>query len=98
MLGATKPTTGNYPVIFNERISSSIVGHILSAINGETIIRGSSWLLKSMNKNIMPEKYSLIEDPHILRLSGSRPFDAEGLKTKRNKFIDNGVLKAGLWI
>lgn len=96
MLGATKPTTGNYPVIFNERISSSIVGHILSAINGETIIRGSSWLLKSLNKNIIPEKYSLIEDPHILRLSGSRPFDAEGLKTKRNKFIDNGVLKS--WV
>ena len=58
ILGATKPTTGNYPVIFNERISSSIIGHILSAINAETIIRGSSWLLKNLNKNIIPEKYS----------------------------------------
>ena len=96
ILGATKPTTGNYPVIFNERISSSIIGHILSAINAETIIRGSSWLLKNLNKNIIPEKYSLIEDPHLFRLSGSRPFDAEGLKTKKNKFIDQGVLKS--WV
>ncbi len=96
MLGATKPTTGNYPVIFNERISSSIIGHILSAINGETITRGSSWLLKNLNENIIPENYSLIEDPHIFRLSGSRPFDAEGLKTTKNKFIDKGVLKS--WV
>ena len=83
MIGATKPSTGNYPIIFNERISSSIIGHILSAINGETITRGSSWLLNNLNENIIPENYSLIEDPHILRLSGSRPFDAEGLATKK---------------
>ena len=93
MIGATKPKTGNYPVIFNERISSSIVGHILSAINGETIVRGSSWLLSHLNENIIPEHYSVIEDPHILRLPGSRPYDSEGLETKKNKFIDNGILK-----
>ena len=51
---------------------------------------------KNLNKNIIPEKYSLIEDPHLVRLSGSRPFDAEGLKTKQNKFIDQGVLKS--WV
>ena len=96
MIGATKPSTGNYPVIFNERISSSIIGHILNAINGETISRGSSWLLNNFDENIIPENYSLIEDPHILRLSGSRPFDAEGLPTRKNKFIENGILKS--WV
>ena len=96
MIGATKPFTGNYPVIFNERISSSIIGHILNAINGETISRGSSWLLNKLGENIIPENYSLIEDPHILRLYGSRPFDAEGLPTRTNKFIENGILKS--WV
>ena len=96
MIGATKPFTGNYPVIFNERISSSIIGHILNAINGETISRGSSWLLNKLGENIIPKNYSLIEDPHILRLNGSRPFDAEGLPTKINKFIENGILKS--WV
>ena len=96
MIGATKPSTGNYPVIFNERISSSIIGHILNAINGEAVSRGSSWLHNKLDENIIPENYSLIEDPHILRLYGSRPFDAEGLPTRTNKFIENGVLKS--WI
>ena len=96
MMGATKPATGNYPVIFNERISSSIIGHILNAINGETISRGSSWLINKLNKNIIPENYSLIEDPYIHRLSGSKPFDAEGLPTRKNNFIENGILKS--WV
>ena len=96
MRGAKKPSTGNYPVIFNERISVSIVGHILSAINGEAITRGSSWLLDCMDKKILPEKINLIEDPHLPRMSGSRSFDSEGLSTTKNSFIQNGVLKS--WI
>ena len=55
MIGATKPSTGNYPVIFNERISSSIIGHILNAINGEAVSRGSSWLHNKLEENIIPE-------------------------------------------
>ena len=92
MQGAKKPITGNYPVIFNERISGSLVGHILAAINGEAISRGTSWLLNSINSRIVPENVSLIEDPHLPRLSGSRPFDAEGLLTKKKSFIENGIL------
>ena len=96
MKGAKKPATGNFPVIFNERISGSIVGHILAAINGESITRGSSWLLDSMNKKILPENVDLIEDPSLPRRSGSRPFDAEGLLASKNSFIQNGILKS--WV
>ena len=55
MIGATKPSTGNYPVIFNERISSSIIGHILNAINGEAVSRGSSWLHNKLKKILFPK-------------------------------------------
>ncbi len=96
MKGARKPTTGNFPVIFNERISASIVGHILAAINGESITRGSSWLLDSMENRIMPENVDLIEDPRLPRRAGSRPFDAEGLIASRKSFIQNGILKS--WV
>ena len=96
MQGAKKPVTGNYPVIFHERISGSIVSHILAAINGEAIARGSSWLLDSINNKILPENVSLIEDPHLSRMSGSRPFDAEGLLTSKRFFVRNGILKS--WI
>ncbi|MEL0438936.1 TldD/PmbA family protein [Phycobacter sp. K97] len=91
-LGARKPKTGSYPVLFDERISSSLIGHLLSAANGAAIARGSSWLKDSLGQQILPAHLSVIEDPHRPRISGSRPFDGEGLPTRRRAIIENGML------
>ncbi|UWQ37131.1 TldD/PmbA family protein [Leisingera aquaemixtae] len=91
-LGARKPKTGSFPVLFDERISSSLIGHLLSAANGAAIARGSSWLKESLGQQVLPEALSVIEDPHRPRISGSRPFDGEGLPTRRRTVVDNGVL------
>ena len=91
-LGARKPKTGSFPVLFDERISSSLIGHLMSAANGAAIARGSSWLKDSLGQQVLPEALSVIEDPHRPRISGSRPFDGEGLPTRRRTVVDNGVL------
>ncbi|MDE4132323.1 TldD/PmbA family protein [Phaeobacter sp. QD34_3] len=91
-LGARKPKTGSYPVLFDERISSSLIGHLLSAANGAAIARGSSWLKDSLGQQVLPANLSVIEDPHRPRISGSRPFDGEGLPTRRRAIIEDGVL------
>ena len=91
-LEARKPETGIYPVVFDERVSSSLIGHLLSAANGAAVARGTSWLLNSRGAVVLPDNLSIIESPHRPRLSGSRPFDAEGLETKIRKIVDNGVL------
>ena len=87
-----RPKTGAYPVIFDERISSSLIGHLVQAINGSMIARGSSWARDLKGKKILPEQLSLIEDPHRPRAAASRMFDAEGLQTKRRALIENGIL------
>lgn len=91
-LNAAKPQTGSFPVLFDERISSSLIGHLLGAINGVSIARGSSWLLDAMGEQVLPETLSIIENPLRPRAAGSRPFDAEGLATKQRKIVDDGVL------
>ncbi|MEY8828620.1 TldD/PmbA family protein [Sedimentitalea sp. XS_ASV28] len=91
-LNPRKPATGTYPVLFDERISSSLIGHLLSAANGAAIARGSSWLEGCLGEQVLPEHLSLVEDPHRARVSGSRPFDAEGLPTARRAIVENGVL------
>ncbi|UWQ49537.1 TldD/PmbA family protein [Leisingera caerulea] len=91
-LGARKPKTGSFPVLFDERISSSLIGHLMSAANGAAVARGSSWLKDSLGQQVLPETLSVIEDPHRPRISGSRPFDGEGLPTRRRTVVDNGVL------
>lgn len=87
-----KPKTGAYPVLFDERISSSLIGHLLMAINGAAIARRSSWALGLLGKEVLPQGLSLTEDPHRVRVGGSRPFDAEGLATQKRDIVKDGVL------
>lgn len=95
-LGARKPTTGTYPVLFDERVASSLIGHLLAAINGQTVARGSGWLLDRLGQQVLPAGLSVIEDPHRPRIGGSRPFDAEGLPTRRRAIVEDGILTG--WI
>ena len=89
-----KPPTGTYPVLFDERISSSLIGHLLSAVNGSAITRGASFLRDAMDTLVLPKGISLIEDPHRPRVAGSRPFDAEFLPTAKRAVIEDGILKS----
>lgn len=91
-VGARKPQTGRFPVLFDERISSSLIGHLLAASNGAAVARGASWLKDSLGQQVLPAHLSLVEDPHRPRISGSRPFDAEGLPTARRAIVEDGVL------
>ena len=90
--GATRPKTGAYPVMFDERIASSLIGHLLQAVSGSAIARGSSWLRDALGEQVLPSGLSVIEDPHRARTSGSKLFDAEGLPTTKRAIVENGIL------
>ncbi len=90
--GARKPPTGAFPVMYDERISSGLIGHLLAATNGTAITRGASWARDLLGEQVLPKGLSLIEEPHRPRTSASRPFDAEGLPTAERLIISDGVL------
>ena len=91
-VGSVKPKTGTFAVVYDERVAASLVGHLLSAINGSSIARGSSWARDLLGKQVLPVGLSLVEDPHRARIGSSRPFDGEGLPTMRRAFVADGVL------
>jgi len=90
--GACKPPTGAFPVMFDERVSSGLIGHLLAATNGSAIARGASWARDLLGEQVLPAGLSLIEEPHRPRTSASRPFDAEGLPTQVREIVKDGVL------
>lgn len=90
--GARKPPTGAFPVLYDERISSGLIGHLLSAISGTAIARGSSWARGLLGEQVLPAGLDVVEDPHRVRATGSRPFDAEGLRTRTRSIVADGVL------
>ena len=95
-LNAKKPPTGKFPVIFDERVSKSLISHLLNAINGSSISRGSSWLLNDLNKKILPSNLTLSEEPLRENIFTSSCFDGEGLPKKNQNFIEDGYLRS--WI
>jgi len=93
LAGAKQPPTGSFPVLFDERISSSLIGHLVAAVSGRAVARGVSWLKESLGERVLPEGMDLVEDPTRPRVSGSKPFDAEGLPATRRAIVENGVLQ-----
>jgi PmbA protein len=91
-LGAVKPATGTFPVVFDERVSSSLIGHLLSAINGAMVARGSSWLRDALGQAVLPAGLSVTEEPHRKRTPSSKLFDGEGLPTSRRDIVADGIL------
>ena len=88
-----RPRTGAYPVLFDERVASSLIGHLTQAINGAAIVRGASWLRDALGEQVLPAGMSLSEAPLRRRASGSRAFDAEGLPTAERALVADGVLQ-----
>lgn len=84
------------PVIYDRRVASGLLGHLLSAINGAAIARGTSFLKDDLGKAVFGSDIIITEDPFIRRGLGSRPFDGEGLPCRRCNLIDRGVLTG--WI
>lgn len=87
-----KVKSQSVPVIYDRRVASGLVGHLLGAINGASIARGTSFLKNCLGQQLFGDHLNIVEDPFIRRGLGSRPFDGEGLACHRTKLIDAGVL------
>lgn len=95
-LGPRKAQTGSVPVIFDPRVSRTIIGSLASAINGASVARGTTFLKDGMGKRLFGETITIVDDPHRMRGLQSRPFDGEGVTTRPMNIIENGVLTT--WI
>ena len=95
-LGAQKAKTGQFPVIYDNRVSRSLAGHFASAINGASIARGTSFLKDKMGEQIANKAINLIDDPLRPRGAGSRSFDGDALPVARRALISCGQLDSWL--
>ena len=95
-LGARKMPTCRCPVVFDPRVARSMLSHLLGAISGPSVARGTTFLRDKLGKRIFPEAITITEDPHRRRGLRSKPFDGEGIANRRRALIENGVLTTWL--
>lgn len=91
-----KLASGPMPVVFDPRVGASLIGHLVGAISGSAIARGTSFLLGKLGERIFSTGITIVDDPHRLRGLRSRPFDGEGLAAGPSDLVQDGVLQTWL--
>ncbi len=95
-LNPQKVSTQQAPVIFDPRVANTIPGHMSSAINGSSVARGTTFLKDAMGTQIFADGVTIVDDPHRRRGLRSKPFDGEGVATRRLNVVEGGRLTT--WI
>jgi PmbA protein len=95
-LGARKVATQRVPVIFDSETAGSLMGNLCSAVSGYSLYKGASFLAGQLEKSLAPEYVTVYDDGRVVGGLGSRPFDGEGLPTRKTTVVERGVLKSYL--
>lgn len=95
-LGARKVETQRVPVIFDPEMACSLLGHLSSAVSGYSLYKGASFLLGQLGKPIAPKHVNVEDNGRLPGKLGSRPFDGEGLPTRKTMILEQGVLSSYL--
>ena len=91
-----KVATCKVPVVYDPRVSNSLVGHVIGAANGASVARKTTFLKDSLGKQLFNSNIRIIDDPLRVRGLRSQSFDAEGVATVKRALIDDGVLTTWL--
>ena len=95
-LGARTVPTCEVPVVFDPDAARSILGMLAGCIMGSSIWRKSSYLVGREGTRVASDLVNVVDDPLMPRAPGSRPFDGEGLASRRNVVVEKGILKTYL--
>jgi PmbA protein len=91
-----KVSSQRVTIVYDRRIAGSLIGHLAGAISGPAVARGTSFLKDMLNKQVFSPGITIIDDPHMRRGLGSRPFDAEGVRVQRMDVVAEGILRSFL--
>jgi PmbA protein len=95
-LGGRKVKTTEVPVVFDPDTAASLVRSIAGAASGPSLYRRASFLVDKLGQRIAAPAVTIVDDGLTPRALGSRPFDGEGLATRRTTLLGEGVLRSYL--
>lgn len=95
-LGPVRPPSGTLPVLFDPRVSSSLLGHLVASVTGSAIARRTSFLLDALGTQVFAPGVTVRDDPLRPRGPRSRAFDGEGLACRPLDLVADGVLTGWL--
>ena len=95
-LGARKVATCRVPIVLDPEMAGGFLGNLCSAVNGYAIYKGASYLIGRLGEKIAADNITIVDDGRISGGLGSKPFDGEGLPTRKTVVVERGILKSYL--
>ena len=95
-LGARKVPTCRVPIVFDSEMAGGFLGNLCSAVNGYGIYKGASYLIGRLGEQIASPHVTIVDDGRMPGGLGSKPFDGEGLPTRKTVVVERGILKSYL--
>lgn len=96
-LGAKEPPSGTYPVVFTPRAMSELLSAFDSIFTAQAAQEGKSLLAGREGQAVASPLVNLTDDPLLPDGMASRPFDDEGLPSRRLALIEGGTFKSFLY-
>jgi PmbA protein len=92
-LGARQVPTAEVPVVFDPDTAAELLGTVYSAMSGYAVFRNATFLKDRLGEQVASPLLTIVDEGRRPRGLGSRPFDGEGLPTRRNVPLERGVLR-----
>lgn len=95
-LGSRPVRTQVAPVVFDPMMAADFLRHVFSALNGYSVYRHGSFLVDKIGQQIGSPLLNLVDDATLEHGLASRPFDHEGVRSRRQDVVKGGVLNGYL--
>ena len=97
MLGSSKARSARLPVVFDRRVTSTLLGILSGTFSGEAVLKGRSLFADRLGQQVGHPNLTLVDDPTRADAFGAASYDAEGLACRPNVLIDQGVVSRFLY-
>lgn len=96
-LGAVKVPTKQVPVVFEPMMAVRLLGDFAACANGGALYRGATFLAGRLGTPVGSPLVTITDDPLEPGRGGSRPFDGEGVASRRTALVEAGVFRSFLF-
>jgi PmbA protein len=97
LLGAKKPNSARLNVVFDRRVTATLLSVLARTLSGEDVAKGRSLFAGRLGEEVGNAALMLVDDPTNALAYGASAVDAEGLACRRNVLIENGRLVSYLY-
>ncbi len=96
LIGGRKIDTQTVPVIFEYPMTASLISFLYSCVSGRNIYLQQSFLAEKIGEKVGNDLITVIDDGLMAGGPGTKPFDDEGVATRKTTVIEKGVMKSYL--